>query len=540
MIERASVVGRTFYRGAVTELAPEEIRATVPTQLLALVRRELIRPQPSEFAGEDTFRFRHILIRDSAYEAMPKEIRADLHERFADWLEAAAGERAREYEEILAYHLEQSLQFRSQLGLADERVARVGMRAGRMLASAGRRAEARGDQRGAVKLLTRAAALLPTDDPERVRMLPALARSLLAMGEFAEAKRVSEEAAAAAERIGDQGVAVHARLALRIHQVSTEPETPFAEVLAGAERDVAEAERLNDPELVLEARLALSSLTFWSGQAGRAFEIAESMHEFVAPGDETSSASVLRAMGGPSIWGPLPVAEGIERWTRMRAELPGTVNETAADGVLAALMAMAGRSDEASEALDRFTRGLEEIGDLVTLSAGHHEAMVGLLSGQPEGVVEILERGLKRLRQMGETGFASTTAGALAEALYRLGRYAEAEKAALESKELAAPDDYDSQSAWRNVLGKVLARRGEFEEAERLVRESVSILEGMDVLWSRGNAQLALAEVLGAAGKKEEAAAAARDALAEYERKGNVVMAARARALQGEIEAAGG
>ncbi|HJP67177.1 MAG TPA: adenylate/guanylate cyclase domain-containing protein, partial [Actinomycetota bacterium] len=113
VIERASVVGRTFYRGAVTDMTPEEIRAMVPAQLQSLTRRELIRPLPSDFAGEDTFRFRHILIRDSAYEAMPKEIRADLHERFAAWMEAAAGDRAREYEEILAYHMEQAYQLRS-------------------------------------------------------------------------------------------------------------------------------------------------------------------------------------------------------------------------------------------------------------------------------------------------------------------------------------------------------------------------------------------------------------------------------------------
>jgi tetratricopeptide (TPR) repeat protein len=537
VIERASVVGRTFYRGAVTELAPEEIRPTVPTQLQALVRRELIRPQPSEFAGEDTFRFRHILIRDSAYEAMPKEIRADLHERFAEWLEAAAGERAREYEEILAYHLEQAFRFRSQLGLADERLAQVGMRAGRMLASAGQRADARGDRRGAVKLLTRAEALLPTDDPERVKLLPVLARSLLEMGEFGEAKRVAVEGADAAERTGDRAVGIQARQVLLLHRISTEPHVPFADVLAKAEHQVTEAESLGDQQMTLETRMFLASMTFWSGQAGRAFDIAQSAIGLLPPDDERASFWIRRAMGAPSIWGPLPVEEGIELWTAIKEEHPGTMGETAADGVLGPLLAMAGRFDEAFEAIGRFNRGLEEYGDLVTLSAGHHVAMVAMPAQQPERVVEVLRPGLERLRAMGETGFASTSAFMLAEALYRLGRYDEAEKAALDSKDLAAPDDYDSQSGWRRVLAAILARRGEHEEAERLAREAVAIVDPTDELWARGNSKLALAEVLAAAGRNEEAAPAAEAAAAEFERKGNVVMAGRARELLATLAA---
>src|SRR5207244_2899642 len=135
-----------------------------------------------EFAGEDTYRFRHILIRDSAYEAMPKEVRADLHGRFAAWLEHAAGERAREYEEILAYHLEQAYRYRTELGLVDERIRDLGERAGRLLASTARRAEARGDNTGAVKLLSRAAALLPSDDEERIGLLAPLATGLFVVG----------------------------------------------------------------------------------------------------------------------------------------------------------------------------------------------------------------------------------------------------------------------------------------------------------------------------------------------------------------------
>ena len=67
------------------------------------------------------YRFRHLLIRDAAYEGMPKELRAELHERFAEWLEEVAGDRIDEQEEILAYHLEQTVELRRQFGPLGER-----------------------------------------------------------------------------------------------------------------------------------------------------------------------------------------------------------------------------------------------------------------------------------------------------------------------------------------------------------------------------------------------------------------------------------
>ena len=97
VLECGSVEGEVFHRGAVQALTPEE--AQVTPRLAALVRRELIRSDRPQFAGEDGFRFRHLLIRDTAYDALPKSVRADLHQRFAAWLEAH-GQGLVELEEI--------------------------------------------------------------------------------------------------------------------------------------------------------------------------------------------------------------------------------------------------------------------------------------------------------------------------------------------------------------------------------------------------------------------------------------------------------
>ncbi len=95
LLEHASVVGLEFEWQALAELHPDR-RRPPGAQLAGLVRKELI--QPHEVLG-DTFRFRHMLIRDAAYERTPKELRSHLHERFADWLES----RGEAFEEIVGY-----------------------------------------------------------------------------------------------------------------------------------------------------------------------------------------------------------------------------------------------------------------------------------------------------------------------------------------------------------------------------------------------------------------------------------------------------
>ena len=116
VIERGAVEGRCSTVAPSRELAPEPLRAQVEARLAALVRKELIRPEPTIVAGEDAFRFRHLLIRDAAYEALAKEARAELHERFAAWL-VDHGADLVELDEIAGWHLEQAVRYRRELGL---------------------------------------------------------------------------------------------------------------------------------------------------------------------------------------------------------------------------------------------------------------------------------------------------------------------------------------------------------------------------------------------------------------------------------------
>ncbi|MGZ4354900.1 MAG: adenylate/guanylate cyclase domain-containing protein, partial [Gaiellaceae bacterium] len=115
--------------------------------------------------------------------------------------------------------------------------------------------------------------------------------------------------------------------------------------------------------------------------------------------------------------------------------------------------------------------------------------------------------------------------------LERQGRIDEAARFAAEAERTTRPDDIVSSAVWQGTLARVLARRGELAEAERLARAASAMAATTDMLTVRGDALLDLAAVLGAAGRAADRDDAVRTALALYERKGDVVDAARAREL---------
>ena len=210
VLERGAVEGELFHRGAVQALAPEETQIT--PRLAVLTRKDLIRPDRAQLPGDDGFRFRHLLIRDAAYEALPKSTRVDLHRRFAEWL-AERGADLVELDEILGYHFEQARGYAAELGLVEES-AELAARAAARLRAAGERAAGRGDAGAAVKLLERAAGLIPNDDPARREVRVELASALVERGELKEAQSILVEVVDEAHAAGEEAVECRARVGL--------------------------------------------------------------------------------------------------------------------------------------------------------------------------------------------------------------------------------------------------------------------------------------------------------------------------------------
>jgi AAA ATPase domain len=242
LLERAAVVGQAFESDTVAELSPPGARAEVPARLRVLVRREFLRPAPARLPaeagrsgrlskvglpGKEGYQFRHLLVRDAVYAAVPKQARVELHERLAGLLEARVGARVREYEEIVGYHLEQAWRFLGELGPIDRRGRELGARAAGRQAAAGRRALGRGDTPAATALLDRALALLPGDHPLRGHLLNDLAESLVAAGDFGRAAEVLTAATAAAEAAPDRGLLAQVAVGRLGMRLLTEPGLPL-------------------------------------------------------------------------------------------------------------------------------------------------------------------------------------------------------------------------------------------------------------------------------------------------------------------------
>jgi class 3 adenylate cyclase len=180
VMERGAIEGEVFHRGAVAELSPGPVRDGVELHLATLVRKELIRSTAPTFPEDEGFRFRHLLIRDAAYESLPKVTRAELHERFAEWLERHD---LVEGDEIVGYHLEQAHRYRSELDPGDPTLDGLARRASGHLAAAGRGALDRGDFNAGRSLLARATSLLPERDETRLALAPDVSRAMFEAGD---------------------------------------------------------------------------------------------------------------------------------------------------------------------------------------------------------------------------------------------------------------------------------------------------------------------------------------------------------------------
>jgi tetratricopeptide (TPR) repeat protein len=531
VIERAAIEGKVFHRGAVTELSPEAVRGQIRDRLATLMRMELVRPDQAAFSGEEAYRFRHLLIRDAAYQALAKHARAELHERFAGWLERNAQDRLAEFEEILAYHFEQAYRYRIELGLADDHASALGDRAARLLAAAGERAFERRDVNATVELLGRAAELMPEDSAERRLVTPTLGAALYAQGDGRRAFDVLTAGAKAAQRAGDE--LAGARTAIVLLEVRNSLEsTDVAETIREAERLKEVFEGLGDELGALRADLVIGRHLFFFGRGEEATARLRTVIGF-GPAGGSIVGEAIRFLPSALFWGPMPVPDailGAEEMIRL-ARGPGAAAFPKRS--LAGLRAMQGGFEEARQLLADARRAAEDLGDRVVAASvlAHFGAIVEQLAGNHLGAANLARQGFEELTSLGDKSFASTAAGNVARALVELGDDQEAWRWAAIARDISAPDDVDAQVAGREVQARVLSRRGDHPAADKLAREAIGKADATDYLTLRASAWLTLAFVHREAGHTDEAVSAARAALELYERKSAIVLVDQTRAL---------
>jgi tetratricopeptide (TPR) repeat protein len=502
VLERGAVEGEIFHRGGVQALVPEETQVT--TRLAALVRRQLVRPDRAQIAGEDGYRFRHLLVRDAAYDALPKAVRADLHARFADWLDQH-GHSLVERDEIVGYHLEQASRYVTELGRPDPDVAD---RAALRLAAAGRRAGDRLDYRTAHALLSRAVELLRPHRLDLALELEAAWRMIDGRAAAEDADVVAMRAEAASDHSGAMLARATAALFVRVYGGDRTAGLVDQEWLCRAALPLEE-ERGDPRRLALLWRVLAYSANFRMQNNEHAEAAERELHYSRLAGDYPSDTAGLDLA---LILGPRPADEAL----RALEEIGEGCPPGASDFGRATLLAILGRADEAwplAEARSNHVRDVS--GD--SSSGAEYLALMAEVEGDRERACRHTAEVVGRA-PLGSDGVMASWKSMLARDLFYLDRFDEAEPLLEEARAVGwGPVERTLVPA---VEALFLARVGELAQAEERARAAVVTAETeTDNVWLQGWSNEDLAVVLERAGRIDEARQALGRALAVWEQK---------------------
>jgi tetratricopeptide (TPR) repeat protein len=525
MLEHASVQGRSFYVGAITDVLPEPDRSEAATHLVSLVHKQLIRSERSDLPGQDAFRFGHVLIREAAYHGLPKRRRAELHEHLAEWLQSWAGAE----DETLGHHLGEAYRCRAELGLVGEPEQALASAAAERLAAAADAALLRGDPPAGARLLERAASLLESDPAACGELLPALGEALFEAGRMSDATRVLEEAI---DRAPEPRLRARAQVERELVRLETETNVGTEQEQGVISAAVPVLEGEGDDYGMCRVWLLRGRLAWELGHAAIADEAwREAAESAQRARRERELFEVIGWRALAAVLGPTPVDEAIRDCEAFRELVRASPIATASTlNPLAVLHAMKGEFEIAERLLEQAGEMLHELGG-IGAGVSHLETFARLLAGQPALAEARLRADVETLSSMNAEAALATTTALLAQVVYAQGRTREAGELCRMSERRAAAEDATTQVLWRGVLAKVLASGDRCEEAEALAREAVALAEPTDLLLHRGDAMLDLAEVLRTCGRTVESDHAARTAFQLYELKGNVAAAARARPL---------
>jgi class 3 adenylate cyclase/tetratricopeptide (TPR) repeat protein len=511
VLQRASVIGRTFWGGAIKELTPEveELESVLETLLL----REFIVPESrSTISGETAYRFKHVLIREVAYAGLSKSARAELHARFAAWLHERAGE---ELLEIRAYHLDHAA---ALVGELDGRPPReLAQEAAEALESAGRRSLAREANRTARKQLLRALELEPTLE----RRYQA-AKAAWRLGDMPVVSKEMERVRAEAADQGDRWCEARALAALAEVALSRGADVDEAIRLAALVLDVADA---NDYEPRFDALHVLNTAAWWRGRLTDSERYARDQLALAqeAGRRDLESRAAIDLAGVHTARKEYDLAAPLFARSLELAEASASIVARGHALASAGHFAIYGEDyDEARSQLEEARALYEEAGDASSL--GRVLYRLGLVAWHQDDLdrAERLSReSIRTLAQLEDRGTLCEAQRQLAEVLLAKGKVEEAEHYAEEALETVGPQDMSSRASTRYTLARVRSAQGRFDQAEKLLREAVGIIDQTEYRAFGSDSLRYLVELLRGSGRVDEAEA--------YERRLEEAMAAAGR-----------
>ena len=529
VLECGAVEGEVFHRGLARPLAGgERWDAEIDELLAGLVRKDLIRPHAATLPDDRAFRFRHLLIRDAAYDSLPKAARAELHERLARALEVAAPDLTG-LDEIAGWHLEQAIGYRRELGR--DVSAQLTEAASEHLHTAGLHARERADVMAATNLLERARLLAPEADIRRARIGLDLAEQLIDAGEV---DRVDELLTEAQRHPEADALTSLTRLELMTHFRPPGATQAIESQLPGMLEHFA---RVGDERALARAHILACDIYWLKAHATPAAEELRLAAEHARKAnDEGLRERALASYVATLRYSSLDVRTISERLDAIERERPGPYLAAGVEMGRSTVAGLEGRADEARRLIHRAADRFRSLGNSKTVAGveqdlGHLE----LSLGDPGAALEALERSDAIFARLGERAARSTTQAFLAQAHWRLGSV-DASRAALElAEELGGTDDVGTMIETHRVRAQMALAGGDGEAAERWARSAVDQAFATDALVDQANSKLALARVLAGLERPEEAVAEACAALELFLTRGDRPGADQTRAVLNEL-----
>jgi class 3 adenylate cyclase len=520
----AAVIGQVFYRGAVTELS------TVPADqvtahLRALVRKGLVRPTPSDLPGQEAFRFGHVLICDAAYGALPKAVRAELHERFARWLDKHY--EGQSYHDFVGSHLESAYHLRAELGALDEPARELGTEAANRLETAARLLLF-ADDKAAIGLLERADALRTDEGPDRWALQIELARAWFRNAErLPQAAQIAEHVRRAAHTAGEARWAVLAGLVAAQVGRHIQP-AGGTDLLRAVSFPAREMFTAADDHLGLS--IAYQSLAEVANTEARS---SDETHHMKLAAEHSELAGRSREAGffrqlalAYRVYDDSPAQQGLQESRHQFSLAENRSGRSMTAACIYFFAALLGERDEAAKALDlsqRLAVGLHaDVANSITMCTGLAE----LHTGRWPVAARLLADVCGSFREAGEIGFLSTHAAQHAHALLHNGEPEPARRQLELSQRIGGDDDVLNQGLIHGARAWLAALDGDRTAWQHHVAVATTALPDEQLL-ERALIHETCAEAASALGEHSVAHLHRQQALDLHRAKGNVVSVAR-------------